>query len=393
MSEETAADVVVIDNGTGSIKAGFSGEDAPRAVFPTVVGSARTKAMQRTEVHESFVGSLAQQKRDVLALSYPIKRGRVVDWDAMEKIWEWTIHSELGIDSESTALPVLMTEMPLLSRDDRQRAAEIIFSKLHIPAYFAMNQATLSLFSSGRTRGLVIECGEGVSHTVPVFEGFALQHASLRLGIAGQDITQRLQQLLVARRVVPRDTQLETSRQIKETLGSVAPSARDGPDGESAEAFELPDGHIVQVPLAACSDAFEMLFEPETLGEDRIAALKREAQALGPTLFAHSASSGLCQAAVDSVTMCDADLQTDLYGTVVLAGGTTVANGFAERVARELSSLAPAGTRVNVYPDSQRKYAAWIGGSMLGSLPTFAQMRIMRNEYEEDANVVHRRAL
>lgn len=285
---------------------------------------------------------------------------------------------------------ILLTEMPLVSRADRERAAEIMFSKFHVPAYYAMNSCALALFASGRTRGLVVEAGAGVTHCCPVFEGYPLPHATLRLGVAGQDVTARLRDLLVSSGVVGADVPLAAVEQIKETMGHVAP-AGGGAARSGSDAYELPDGAVVRVPTATCAQAAEVLFDPAAGGEGHTERMRGEAEKLGATLLAHSSFSGVCRAAAEAVAMCDHDLQVDLLQSVVVAGGTSMLPGFADRVADELSALAPGPSRVNVYPDSQRKHAAWIGGSMLGSLPTFNQIKVTRQEYEEDPSVVHRK--
>jgi centractin len=88
---------------------------------------------------------------------------------------------------------VLLTEAPLNPTKNRQRAAEVLFEKLNVPALFISPQATLSLYASGRTTGVVVDVGEGVAHTVPIYEGYALTHAITRMDVGGRDVTNYLQ--------------------------------------------------------------------------------------------------------------------------------------------------------------------------------------------------------
>lgn len=106
---EDEPEVIVIDSGSGMLKAGFSGEDAPRVVFPNVVGVPKDAAKRRRaagETKETFVGSMAQEHRERLAMRNPVVRGRITNFDDMATIWDWTIHTELGIDADAAALPV-----------------------------------------------------------------------------------------------------------------------------------------------------------------------------------------------------------------------------------------------------------------------------------------------
>ncbi|GLT70581.1 hypothetical protein SLA2020_426520 [Shorea laevis] len=84
-------------------------------------------------------------------------------------------------------------------------------------------------------------------------------------------------------------------------------------------------------------------------------------------------SGGVHEIVLKSIRNCDMDIRREMFGNVVLSGGTTVLPGLTDRLAKELSSLAPPGVRVKVVAPPERKYSVWIGGSILASLSTFSR--------------------
>ncbi|CAJ1370876.1 unnamed protein product [Effrenium voratum] len=352
---------LVVDNGSSFLKAGLAGEDVPRVVFPCM--------LSRTGPGEPVLCGTEAQKRG-LSLKQPICRGVVTNWDDMERIWRHCFLNQLKMAPEEH--PVLLTEVPLNPKAHRERLTQMMFDTFNAPACYVTTGAVLSLYTSGRNTGVVVDCGDQVMHGVPIYEGTTLPHAITRADFGGKDLTDYLASLLAQLGIAFFATELNVVRDIKEKICYVAEDFPRARLETVRRPFELPDGGIVTLEQerVKCPEA---LFQPSLLGKD---------------------SAGLTDLAWQCIKRCNVDIRRELYGNVVLAGGGSLFPGLERRLQMELASLAPPSTEVKVLCPPERKYSAWIGGSILTSLSTFQQMWISRAEYDESGpSIVHRKCL
>ncbi|KAH0615266.1 uncharacterized protein H6S33_000902 [Morchella sextelata] len=368
---------VVIDNGSGTVKAGFAGEDLPKCFFPSFVGRPKhTRVLAGALEGDVFIGSRAQELRGLLKIKYPLEHGIVTDWDDMERIWQYIYSEELKTLSEEH--PVLLTEAPLNPRTNRDTAAQIFFETFNVPALFTSIQAVLSLFAaryaSGRTTGIVLDSGDGVSHAVPVYEGFAMPSAIRRIDVAGRDVTEHLQVLLrKAGAVFHTSAEKEVVRLMKEKACYIASDPKKeekewaGGGSGRVEEYRLPDGHVLRLG----SERFrapEILFDPEIIGLEY---------------------PGIHQIVVDAINRTDMDLRKDLFGNIVLSGGSTLTRGFGDRLLAEVKRLAVKDMKIKIFAPPERKYSTWIGGSILAGLSTFRKMWVSIDDWHENPEIIH----
>lgn len=351
---------IVIDNGSGYIKAGFAENESPDIRIPSIVGEVKHKQVLVRDTNDNFVGDNAFKHRGILRIRYPMRHGVIDDFQQMAQLWE-NVYELLKV--EKSEYPVLLTEAPLNPQQNRRNMAETFFEQFGAPALFVAEQAVLSLYASGRITGTVLDSGHGVTHCVPVYEGFALPHAIKRMDLAGADVTDYLAVLLRKSGVnFHTSAEMETVGLIKQKCElSLTKTLNQMDDQVHLTQYNLPDGNRILIGKARFQ-APELLFDPSLIGKEY---------------------GGVHDLVLESIHAADLDLRADLYSSIVLSGGSTLFKNFGERLFAELRQKKPHSAKLRLFAPPDRINSTWVGGSLLSSLHQFKQMWIRKDEYRE----------
>jgi actin-related protein len=284
----------------------------------------------------------------------------------MEKIWQHTFQNELKVNPSEH--PVLLTDGPLSGTNERREMIQRMFEKFNTPSFNISRRPALALYSSGKTTGVVLSSGDGITHTVPIYEGYAMAHAVCRLEVAGEDLTRYFGTLLPPGHSFTSPAELEILRTMKEKLSYVtldpAGELRRAQESSTIEReYELPDGQIISVGKGR-------FLTPDAL--------------FNPSAISGGEEKGVHELVFESIKKCDMDTRRTLYQNIFVTGGSTLFNGFTERLTKEVVRLVPPSIQdiiqVEAIPD---RYAAWKGGCAYASLLASQKMWITKEEYQE----------
>jgi actin len=361
---------MVIDTGTRMTKIGWSGDEAPIAVIPTAVGRSQYGGYGWQD-RDVFVGGAAVARRAILRVTSPVENGMVKDWDDIEKIWHHAFYNDLRTDPAES--PVLLTDIAGNSKANREKAIELMFETYNVPSFYIAPQAVLGLISAARITGVVLDIGEGVTQAVPIYEGTVMPHAVNQTGVQGRALTDWMIRLLLEYRIyISTAGERAWVENMKETLGFVAMDFDAAVRSDYRETYTTSGGDEICIDEERFKCP-ELLFQPLWFGLE---------------------GGGVHEVVYGSIMKSHPDIRKDLFANIVLAGGSTMFQGLHERLEQEMIRLAPSGMRVRVVAPPDRKYAAWIGGSILASLATFPQMVISHEEYNDRGlRIVHRKCL
>lgn len=269
-------DCIVLDNGTGFVKAGYAGDNIPRHVFPSMVGRPTLRAEEDVigdvELKDVMVGDEASAARRALEISYPMEEGKIKNWDDMEILWDYTFNDRLQTDTKGKR--IVLTEPPGNPKASRHKVLQYMFEKYELDSVSLNVQAMLTLYGIGSVTGLVVDSGDGVTHIVCVADGYVPKHLVTRLDVAGRHVTEYLAKLMLLRGYAFNSTaDFATVQEIKEKYCYVAKD----PTQERKlaldttvllEKFKLPDGQDIKIERERF-EAPEALFNPQLIDVER----------------------------------------------------------------------------------------------------------------------------
>lgn len=394
---------VVIDNGTGYSKMGYAGNSEPQFIMPSCIGIKEAANVGNKESRRLgtglddlnfFIGDEALSVASSYATKWPIRHGQVDDWDLMERFYEQAIFKYLRAEPEDHYF--LLTEPPLNTPENREYTAEIMFETFNVPGLYIAVQAVLALAASWTTRpegertltGVVIDSGDGVTHVIPVADGYVIGSCIQHIPIAGRDITFFIQQLLREREVgIPPDMSMDTAKAIKERYCYVCPDI-----AKEFNKYDTESGKWIK----QYSGVNPVNGTPFTVdvGYERF---------LAPEIFFHPEFANpdfqtpLSEAVDNVVQACPIDNRRGLYKNIVLSGGSSMFKDLGKRLQRDIkrasdsrlkaveafSGQKPTPIEVNVFSHAKQRYAVWFGGSLVASTNEFYSVSHTKEQYME----------
>ena len=371
MEENSLPPVVVLDNGSGYLKAGFSNQKTPQISIPALVGrqllrygeKIETKMLEKEgpKFKEIMIGDEVIPYRSLLELTYPIDEGIIRNSDDLFKLWEYALTNKLKVEDPSEA-KILVTEAPLNPISNKKTICEILFEQLGVKAINIEAQAKCSLYCEGIDSGVVLDSGDGVTHCIPISEGNIIRYNIERLDIAGRHVTQYLIRLLQRKGYsFNSSADFEFVRYLKEKYCFVSNDIERDRKLERETTYYnsfhlLPDETRIHISDEKF-EAPEILFSPYLIGMD---------------------VNGIPEMMYKSINNCPIDLRKNLYGNLILSGATTLFPGFASRLELEMKKLykeiglkdtnnKKIKININVIDSPRRKYSVFIGASIIAN--------------------------
>jgi len=357
---------LVLDLGQFSTKCGFAGEDNPSSIFFTIVGKPKYRQIEGqysgTPQQELYVGEEIQSL-GLYKLYYPIKKGKIVDWNHFEKILDYIFYT-LRVDP--TLFNVLYCTHPLFPKDDLERLFELFLEKYQCMAFYPVIDSLCTLYSGGFQTGLVIEIGDSSTRVIPIYEGYILDHAIRVMDMGGKILTKNMEKIVQDSTGFSVDSSLrrELIRALKERACFVSLDYKEDLKraDEYQKQYSMPDGST----LTLSKERFmvpEIVFDPKEEYEEK----------------------PLPKVVLDVIEACDVDIRPALLNNIFLSGGSSMFPNFKSRMYQELElELArrkKSDQVIRIIAPRERTFSVWVGGSILATIPEFSENWITRAEY------------
>ncbi|KAF2484099.1 actin-domain-containing protein [Neohortaea acidophila] len=394
---------IVLDGGTGFLKAGYAGQNFPDHQFPSIVGRpilrTEEQAVGDIKLKDIMCGDEAAAARSMLQITYPtcphaspdprsgvlahrlratqMENGIIKRWDDMQHVWDYTFFEKMQIDP--TGRKILLTEPPMNPLKNREQMCEVMFERYNFGGVYVAIQAVLALYAQGLSSGVVVDSGDGVTHIVPVYESTVLNHLTRRLDVAGRDVTRNLISLLLRRGyALNRTADFETVRAIKEKLCYVSYDLElDKRLSEDTtvlvESYTLPDGRVIRLGSERF-EAPECLFQPHLVDVEQ---------------------PGIAEFLFNTIQAADVDIRSSLYRAIVLSGGSSMYPGLPSRMEKEIKQLwltkVLGGNperlekfKVRIEDPPRRRHMVFLGGAVLANIMSEREnMWVSKQEWQE----------
>ena len=381
---------IIIDIGSGIIKAGISGQESPKTIFPNYIGEPKYSKVLRSfskdnqEMKEQYIGKDCSKYLGILKLRYPVKNGIFENEQDILTVFKY-IYQNLEINNEEIREhPILITEPLLNPYSNREKIASALFENLSAPAIFFASQPILSLFSTSNTSGVILESGEGVTQSCVVYEGYSIPNSYIRNNYGGRDVTDYFQTLLKKQGYSFSTTsEFEIVRKIKEEICfTIVGSSSNNPlsnisnlelgnknKSESSNTYNLPDGNAIKIGEEK-SLAPEILFNPSIIGSEHLS---------------------FQEMIVTSTNKVDIDLRKNLFNNILISGGNTLFKGIQEKFHTEIKYLSPKNMKVRIHSPGNRLLSCWTGGNVISTLEIFKKMWVTKDDWGEKGNksIIH----
>jgi actin-related protein 3 len=395
--------VVVIDNGTGFTKMGYAGNFEPTYIMPSTYAD-QDSVSKKSEILDDLdfcIGFEATEKARTHNISYPIRHGIVENWDQMERVWQQCIYKYLRVEPEDHGF--LLTEPPANTPENREYTAEVMFETFGCKRLYIAVQGVLALTASwtskkaeklglqGISTGTVIDSGDGVTHIIPIVDGYVVNSAIRHIPLAGRDVTNFVRDKIRERESgIPTEDMLQIAQRVKEQHCYIAKDIAaefskydDDPASNITRHEEVLPRHNNK--KIAFDVGYEKFIGPEIF--------------FHPEIFSADWTTPLPQVVDEVIRSCPIDCRRGLYRNIVLSGGSTMFQNFDRRLQRDIRTIVDARiaeikagltdkTRevkieTNVVSHERQRYAVWYGGSMVGSSPQFTSVAHTKAEYDE----------